>query len=143
MTSALRVIMRTSKTWQNIECNFDGVARSTVLFKPNVANIVLFNFCEQKFVQHGPITIAIDCNGLSLLIFEEKLSKYGPKSSPKSKSFQVRRLFIVFLRVFYAPNVTILLRQDQNDFHLKRRFFCSRSQAHQQSENAWSLGFNS
>ena len=40
--------------------------------QPNVANILLFNLCEQIFVQHGPITIAIDCNGLSLLIFEEK-----------------------------------------------------------------------
>ena len=37
-----------------------------------LSNILLFNFCEQKFVQHGSITIAIDCNGLSLLIFEEK-----------------------------------------------------------------------
>ena len=27
-------------------------------------------YCEQKFVQHGPITIAINCNGLSLLLFQ-------------------------------------------------------------------------
>ena len=47
-----------------IECSFGCVARSAVLLKPNVANI-LFNFCEQKFVQHGPITIAIDCNASS------------------------------------------------------------------------------
>ena len=46
--------------------------RKAVLLKLNVANILLFNFCEQIFVQHGPITIAIDCNGLSLIIFEEK-----------------------------------------------------------------------
>ena len=57
---------------QNIECSFDCVARSTVVLKPNVANILLFNFCEQKFVQLGSITIAIDCNGISLLIFDEK-----------------------------------------------------------------------
>ena len=57
---------------QNIKCSYGCVARSAVLLKPNVANILLFNFCEQKFVQHVPITIAIDCNGLSLLIFEEK-----------------------------------------------------------------------
>ena len=61
---------------QNIECRFGCAARSAVLLKPNVANILLFNFCEQKFVQHGPITIAIDCNGLSLLIFEEKYHNY-------------------------------------------------------------------
>ena len=51
---------------QNIECSFDCVARSAVLLKRNVTNILL-NFCEQKFVQHGPITIAIDVNGLFLL----------------------------------------------------------------------------
>ena len=61
---------------QNIECSFVCVARSAILLKPNVANIILFNFCEQKFVQHGPITIAIDCNDLSLLIFKKK--KNGP-----------------------------------------------------------------
>ena len=55
---------------QNIECSFGCVACSAVLLKPNVANILLFNFCEQKFVQHDPITIAIDCIGLSLIIFE-------------------------------------------------------------------------
>ena len=38
---------------QNIVCSFGCVARSTVLLKPNVANILLFNFCEQKFFQHG------------------------------------------------------------------------------------------
>ena len=54
---------------QNIECSFGFVARKAVLLKPNVANI-LFNFCEQKFVQYGPITITIDFNCRSLLIFE-------------------------------------------------------------------------
>ena len=62
---------------QNIEFSFGCVACRVVLLKPNVANILLFNFCEQKFVQHGPITIAIDCNGLFLLIFEEKWNNYA------------------------------------------------------------------
>ena len=57
---------------QNIECSF-CVARKAVLLlllQHLVANILLFNFYEQKFFQRGPITIVIDCNGLSLLIFE-------------------------------------------------------------------------
>ena len=33
---------------QNIECSFCCVARSAVLLKPNIANILLFNFREQK-----------------------------------------------------------------------------------------------
>ena len=65
------------------------MARSVVLLKPNVANSLLFIFCEQKFIQHDPITIAIDCNGFSLLIFEEKFPNYasGPKSAPNSDSY--------------------------------------------------------
>ena len=35
---------------QNIECSFSCIARSAVLLKPNVVNILLFNFCKQKFV---------------------------------------------------------------------------------------------
>ena len=95
---------------QNIACSFSFVARSIVLLKPNVANILHFN-CKQKFVQHGPITIAIDCNGLSLPIFEGKWSNYasGPRSAANSDSFWISRLFKVCVRVFYAPNETILL----------------------------------
>ena len=62
-----------------IDCRFGCVARSVVLLKSNVADYLLFNFCEQKFVQHGPITIAVDCNGPSLLIFEEKWPKIRTK----------------------------------------------------------------
>ena len=81
------------------------------LLKSNVANIQLFNFCEQKFIQHGPIAIAIDCNGLFLLIFEEKWNNYasGPKSALNSDPFWVRRLFNVSVLIFCAPNATILL----------------------------------
>ena len=65
----------------------------------------------KQIVQHGSIKIAIDCNGLSLLIFEEKWpnNASGPKSAPNSDSFWVRRLFNVGVWVFCAPNATILL----------------------------------
>ena len=93
----------------NIECSFDCVALIAVLLKPNVANIL--NFCEQKFVQHGPIPIAIDCYGLSLLIFGEKWSCYdcGSKSAPNIDSFWMRGLFNVCVQVFCSPNAIILL----------------------------------
>ena len=91
---------------QNIECSFGYVACNAVLLKQNVANILLLNFCEQKFVQHGPITITIDCNVLSLFIFEEKWTNYasGPQFALNSDSFWVRRLFNVcvpHMRQFY------------------------------------------
>ena len=90
--------------------SFGCVTCSAVLLKPNVANI-LFHFCEQKFVQHAPITIAIDCNGHSLHISEEKWPNYesGPKSAPNSESFWVRRLFNVCVLTFCTENTTILL----------------------------------
>ena len=142
---------------QNIECSFGCVARSAVLLKPNVANILLFNFCKQKFVQHGPITIAIDCNGLFLLSFEEKWPNYasGPKSASNSVSFWVRRLFNVYVRVFCAPHATILLVYIpakikmsfiwKYDFFLpKSASFVSRSQAYlaKRKPIGWSIGFN-
>ena len=114
---------------QNVESSFCCVARRAVLLKPNVANILLFNFCEQKFVQYGPITIAIDCNGFSLPIFEEKWSNYAsrPKSTPNSDLFWVCWLLNVCVRVFCAPNATILLdsiaAQIKMSFILKDDFF--------------------
>ena len=86
-SAADNAIFKTMK--QKIECSFDCMACIAVLLKPNVANIQHFNFYEQKLVQHGPITIAIDCIGLSLLIFEEIWPNYafGPKSVPNSDSF--------------------------------------------------------
>ena len=76
-----------------------------------VASILLFNFCEQKFVQHGPITIAIDGNGLSVLIFQEKCPNYasGSKSALNSDLFWVRRLFNVCVRNFCALHVLRLI----------------------------------
>ena len=102
---------------QNIECKFGYVARSADLLKPNVANILLFNFCVQKFVQHGPITIVINCNGLSLLIFVDKWPNYiyGSKSSP----FQCMRAgFLCPNATFYIP-AKIKMR-----FIRKYDFFC-------------------
>ena len=64
---------------QNIKCSFGCVACSAVLLKPNVANLPLFNFCEQKFIQHCPVTITVDCNSHSSFIFEEKWPNYASK----------------------------------------------------------------
>ena len=75
-----------------------------------VADILLFNFCEQKFVQLGPITIAIDCNGLYLLIFVLGAS-----------TFQCMHTGFLCSK---CDNFACLhTRQDQNELHLKRWFF--------------------
>ena len=98
---------------QNIECNLGCVARSAVLLKPNVANILFFNFGEQKFVQHGSITIAIDCNGLSLLTFEEKWPNYV-----SGLAFQCKRAGFLCPKCYNFACLHI--RQDKNELHLKR-----------------------
>ena len=129
------LIMRSSKTG----CKTSSVASAVwhvvpPLLKPNVVNILLFSFCEQRFVQHGSITITIDCNGISLLIFEEKCPNYasGPKSTPKSDSFWVRWFFNVCVRVFCAPNATILLVYIAATIKMnciwKHDFFCQNRQ---------------
>ena len=116
------------------------------IWKPNVANILLFKFCEnnceKQFTQHGSTTCAIDCNGLSFLIFEENWSNYASesKSAPNSDSFWVRWLFKVCVRVFCAPNAPILLVYMsakikisfiwKDDFLPKSASSVSRSQTH-------------
>ena len=61
--------------------------------------------------QHCPITIAIDCNGHSLHIFEKKWPNYAsaPKSALYTDLFWVRRLFNVCVRFSCTSNVTILV----------------------------------
>ena len=122
--------MRSSKTERKTSSVTSGcVASSAVLLKPNVANILLFNFCEQKFVQHDPITIAIDCNGLSLLIFRRKMAQLCLWSKIRTKqwlvlggsAFQCMRAGFLWSKC--NNFVCLHTRQDQNELHLKRCFF--------------------
>ena len=142
---------------QNIECTFGCVALSAGLLKLNVANILLFNFCKQKFVQYIPLTITVDCNGHSLLIFEGRRPNYvsGPKSVPNSDSFWLRRLSDVCVRVFCAPNAIILLvyipAKIKLSFIWKDNSFAKIGIFHKliidslrEAKNiGWSIGFNS
>ena len=106
-------------------------AADNAIFKSRAQNIEnkccqypLLQFLLTIIVQHSSITIAIDCNGLTLFIFEEK----WPKSATNSDSFWVRRLFNVCVRFFYALNATILLvyipAEIEMSFIWKDDFFC-------------------
>ena len=79
---------------QKIDCYVGCVASGPVLLKPNVVHVILFNFWKQKFVEHCTVMLAIDRNGGSLLIFEEKWPNDAtvPKSAPNSHSLWVHRL---------------------------------------------------
>ena len=94
---------------QNIGC----VARNAV------ANILLFNFCEQKLAQHSPITIAIGCNGLTLLIFETKWPNYN--SEPNDHQTKTRFVCVGF--PMYACGFSGLQRPKW-DSSEKMIYFC-------------------
>ena len=111
---------------------FDCVARSAVLMKPNVADILLFNFCVQKFVQHGPITIAIDYNGLSLLIFEKKktVTRFGCLGfSMYACGFSVHQMW-QFCLFAYPPRSKRTSPEKMIFFLLKSASSVSRLQPH-------------
>ena len=113
--------MRSSKTGRKIS----SVASAELHVAPSCWNQML----PISSSHYDPITIAIDCNGLSLLICEEKLPNYvsGPKSAPNSNSFWVHRLFNVCVWVFCASKCDnfpcLHTRQDHNELQLKRWFF--------------------
>ena len=111
---------------QNIECIFGCVARRAVLLKSNVANILPFNFCEHKFVQHGPITIAHTQ-------FRRKMAQLCLWTKIHTKqwlvlgasAFQCMRAG--FLRLKCDNFARLHTRQDQNELHLKKWFFLPKS----------------
>ena len=73
--------------------------------------VILFYFWKKKFVEHGTVTLAIDHNGSSLLIFKEKWHNDAnvPKSATNSYSLWVHRLLNDDVWIFWALNATILL----------------------------------
>ena len=79
---------------QKIDCYCGCVASGPVLLKPNIIHVIFFNFRKQKFVEHGTVTLAIDRDGGSLLIFDEKCLDDATvsKSAPSSHSSCVHRL---------------------------------------------------
>ena len=79
---------------QNIDFYVDCVVSGPVNLKQNVFHVMLFNFWRKKFVEHVIVTLAIDRNDGSLLIFEEKWLNDATvrKSAPNSHSLRVQRL---------------------------------------------------
>ena len=93
---------------QKIDCYVGYVASGPALLKSNVVYVILFNFWKEKF---GTVTLFIDRNGSSLLIFEEKWPNDAtvPKSTPNSNPLWVHRLLNVDVWILWAQNATILL----------------------------------
>ena len=89
---------------QNIECSLGCVARSAVLLKSNVAIS-----SSQKFVQHGPITIAVDSNLLiSKKNFPIIILDQNPHQTVTCFGCESFWGFNVCVRVLCVPKATIL-----------------------------------
>ena len=121
---------------QNIKYSCGCVARNAILLKPNVANILVFNFCEQKFVQHGPITIGpIGCNGFFFLShFRRKMAQLCLWTKIRTKQWLVlgASAFKCMRAGLLCPKcdnfACLHIWQDQNELHLQRWFFfCQKS----------------
>ena len=96
---------------QKIDCCVRCVVTGPVLLKPNVVHVILSKFWKQKFDEHGMVTFAIDRNGDSLLIFEERWTNEAtvPKSTANYHSLWVHRLLNDDVWIFWARNATIFL----------------------------------
>ena len=75
-TSALPLIMRSSKAGRKTS------SVASAVWHVAMSCILLFNICEQKFVKHGPITIAIDCNGFSCSFSKKNYSIMPLEQNP-------------------------------------------------------------
>ena len=121
---------------QNIECSSSWVARIAIQLKPNVANILIFAFCEQK--QRSLLTVmASPCsfskkNG-PVMPLDQNLHQTVIRFGCVGFSMYVCGYSVPKMRKFCLLHT----RQDQNELHLKIWFFLpnsassvSRSQAH-------------
>ena len=99
------------KRCKNIDCYVGCVTSGIVLLKHNVVHVILFNFWKPKFVKYWTVMLAIDRNGISLLIFEEKWPNNAtvPKSAPNSHSLWAHQFLSDEVWIFRASNATILL----------------------------------
>ena len=115
---------------QNIEWSFGCVTFSAVLLKPSVANIVLFNFCEQKIRSR---------NGLSLLIFKENIPIMPLEQNPHQTvtrfgcvgfSMYACRFSATILLVYIPAKIKMSFIWKDDFFLPKSEFSVSRSQDH-------------
>ena len=87
--------------------------------KANVANILLFSFCEQKFVQHGPVPGPWPIPLTSPCTFWKKNGPIIPLDQNPHQTV-IRFGCVGCLRPKCDNFVCLHTRQDQNELHLKR-----------------------
>ena len=130
----------TNKFWTMSPCNRAVHSLSWLLILENFSHIfwetrkkVLFFKGYRTFYflcwlirRKARVRVPGQTFGDFLLPLQKKKKKWfnyasGQKSAPNSNSFWARQLFNICVRVFCAPNATILhIRQDKNELHLNK-----------------------
>ncbi|GFV54743.1 hypothetical protein TNCV_3844621 [Trichonephila clavipes] len=61
----------TKRVFQYIDCGTSCVTCCAVLLKPQLLDIMIVQFRNEKVSNHGSIPITIDCNVVAFIVFEE------------------------------------------------------------------------
>ncbi|GFW35664.1 hypothetical protein TNCV_4435151 [Trichonephila clavipes] len=61
----------TKRVFQSIDCGTSCVTCCAVLLEPQLLDIMIVQFRNEKVSNHGSIPITIDCNVVAFIVFEE------------------------------------------------------------------------
>ncbi|GFX80297.1 uncharacterized protein TNCV_2643131 [Trichonephila clavipes] len=70
-TGPKREIIGHKRVFQSIDCGTSCVTCCAVLLEPQLLDIVIVQFRNEKVSNHGSIPITIDCNVVAFIVFEE------------------------------------------------------------------------
>ncbi|GFT83305.1 hypothetical protein TNCV_3003781 [Trichonephila clavipes] len=68
--TAIRMAV-TKRVFQEIDCGTSCVTCCVVLLEPQLLDIMIVQFRNEKVSNHGSIPITIDCNVVAFIVFEE------------------------------------------------------------------------
>ncbi|GFV84312.1 transposable element Tcb2 transposase [Trichonephila clavipes] len=66
-----RSLAVTKSVFQSIDCGTSSVTCCAVLLEPQLLDIMIVQFRNEKVSNHGSIPITIDCNVVAFIVFEE------------------------------------------------------------------------
>ncbi|GFX32831.1 hypothetical protein TNCV_889671 [Trichonephila clavipes] len=70
-TGPKREIRRSPNVFQYIDCGTSCVTCCAVLLEPQLLDIMIVQFRNEKVSNHGSTPITIDCNVVAFIVFEE------------------------------------------------------------------------
>ncbi|GFW13777.1 hypothetical protein TNCV_1669931 [Trichonephila clavipes] len=96
----------TKRVFQSIDCGTICVTCCAVLFEPQLLDIMIVQFRNEKVSNHGSIPITIDSNVVAFIVFEEGF--HQPIKRTKQSVFQDVTVFRHTLVISFTPNAAVL-----------------------------------